>query len=201
MPAAAPRSRQLEATRQPEADQPFRWTRERYDLAVEAGVFTTDDKIELLDGEVVAKMPQNTPHRTATLLVAATLREVFGGGTFVQEEKPIALSETSVPEPDVAVVRGSIRDHVAEHPGPVALPLLVEVADTSLIRDRFHKASLYAEAEIAEYWIVNLKDRVLEVHRDPAGDAYRTKTTLGPDDTVSPLARPQASISVAGLLP
>ena len=195
MSAIAPRVRQLEA------DQRFRWTRERYEQAVETGVFTTDDKIELLDGEVVAKMPQNTPHRTATLLTAAALREAFGDNAFIQDEKPIALSEASEPEPDVAVVRGSIRDYAGEHPGPDALPLLVEVADTSLIRDRFHKASLYAEAGIEEYWIVNLTDRVLEVHRDPAGDAYRTKTTLGPVDSVSPLARPEVSISVADLLP
>lgn len=195
MPATAPRSRQLEA------DQRFRWTRERYDQAVEAGVFTTDDKIELLDGEVVAKMPQNNPHQIATGLVSDALRDGFGSEYHTRDEKAINLSTTSKPEPDVAVVRGSRRDYLKRAPQPTDAALLVEVADTSLIRDRFHKASLYAEAGIAEYWIVNLVDRVLEVHRDPAGDAYRTKMTLGPNETISPLARPETAISVADLLP
>jgi len=195
MPAAAPRVRQLEA------DQRFRWTRERYEQAVETGVFTTDDEIELLDGEVVAHMSQNELHAVTTGLVSDLLRDVFGPEAHPRDEKPIALSDTSEPEPDIAIVRGGRRDYLDGHPQPEAVLLLVEVSGTSLIQDRFRKATLYAEAEIVEYWIVNLTDRVLEIHRDPAGDAYRTKTTLGPDDTVSPLARPEASISVADLLP
>lgn len=195
MPTTASKTCQLEP------EPRFSWTRKRYDLAVEAGIFTNDDKIELLDGEVVAKMPQNTPHRTATLLTATALRGVFGERAFVQEEKPVALSETSEPEPDIAVVRGSIRDYTEDHPGPDALDLLVEVADTSLIRDRFHMASLYAEAEIVEYWIVNLEGRVVEVHRRPVDGTYQMKSTHGPDEVISLVRAPDASINVADLLP
>jgi Uma2 family endonuclease len=177
------------------------WTRERYDRAVNAGVFTPDDEVELLDGEIIEKMPQNNPHRTATLLAGQALRAVFGPDAFAQEEKPIALSDQSEPEPDVAVVRGTIRDHLADHPGPGAILLLVEVADSSLFRDRVWKARLYAAAGVPEYWIVNLPGRVLEIHRDPAGGAYRTKTTHEPGESVTPLARPETSIVVADLLP
>ena len=195
MPTTASRSRQIEA------DQRFRWTRERYEHAVDRGVFTTDDKIELLDGEVVAQMSQNELHAVVTGLVSDVLRGVFGTDAHARDEKPIALSEASEPEPDVAMVRGGRREYLDGHPQPEAVLLLVEVSDTSLIQDRFRKAALYADAGIPEYWIVNLVDRVLEVHRDPAGDAYRTKTTLGPDDSVAPLARPETLISVADLLP
>ncbi len=181
--------------------QPFRWTRERYDEAVNAGVFTPEDQIELLSGEIVEKMPQNNPHRNATLLTGQVLRISFGSAAFIQEEKPVALSDLSEPDPDIAVVRGAVRDYLDDHPGPDALFLLVEIADTSLLRDRVYKARLYAEAGIAEYWIVNLQDRVLEVHRDPSGDAYRTKTTLASGESVTPVHAPEASVAIADLLP
>lgn len=181
--------------------QRFRWTRERYDRMIDAGVLTTEDKVELLEGEIVPKMTQNNPHRTSTLLVGAALRSAFGDDTFVQEEKPIALSEQSEPEPDVAVIRGAIRSYLDDHPGPEAILLIVEVADSSLRRDRTHKALLYADAGIVEYWVVNLVDRVLEVHRDPVGGAYGTKITLTTEDAVSPVRCPDASIPVADLLP
>ena len=185
----------------PESGQRFRWTRERYDRAVETGVFTEDDNVELLGGEVVTKTTQNSAHRTATLLVSQALRPIFGANVFVQEEKPVGLSDRSEPEPDVAVIRGEIRDYVADHPGPDALLLLVEVADTSLRRDRTTKAALYAEAGVAEYWIVNLQSQALEVHRDPAVGTYRTKTTHERGGAVSPVNAPGASVAVADLLP
>ena len=195
MPAVAP------TPPRPDADQRFRWTRARYDQAVETGVFTSEDKIELLDGEIVPKMTQNNPHRTSTLLTGAALRTAFGREAFVQEEKPVALSDQSEPEPDIAVIRGAIRDYLDDHPGPDTILLIVEVAGSSLLRDRIRKARLYAEAGIAEYWIVNLVDHVLEVHREPVGAAYRTKTTYGPEDAVAPLHAPDAQLSVADLLP
>ena len=177
------------------------WTRERYDQAVNAGVLTSDDKVELLDGLIVAKMPQNTPHRTATLLTGAALRVAFGDTAFVQEEKPVALSDASEPEPDIAVIAGTIRDYAKDHPGPDAYRLIVEVSDSSLLKDRIRKSALYADAGVAEYWIVNLRDRELEVYRDPAGGAYRSKATYAPSASVSPLNAPDSSILVSDLLP
>ncbi|HLT45785.1 MAG TPA: Uma2 family endonuclease [Rubricoccaceae bacterium] len=195
MPAVAP------APLRPETGQRFRWTRERYDRAVDAGVLTTADRVELLDGEIVQKMSQNEPHAVSTTLASDLLRSVFGDGFHVRTQLPIALSEVSEPEPDVAVVRGNVRDYLDDHPDPSSIVLLVEVADSSLMDDRVHKAILYADAGITEYWIVNLMDRLLEVHREPVGAAYRTKTTFGPEGTVAPLHAPDARISVADLLP
>ncbi|MDT0630347.1 Uma2 family endonuclease [Rubrivirga sp. S365] len=195
MPVAAPAPPQIE-TPQPH----WVWTREQYDRIVEAGVLGPDDKVELLDGQIVPKMPQNRPHRVATTLVGQALRAVLGTDVFVQEEKPVALSDLSEPEPDVAVVFGSPRDY-DPHPGPKAIALLVEVADSSLLRDRVRKAQVYAEAGIPEYWIVNLQDQILEVHRDPAGGAYGTKATHGRGGAVSPLGAPDATVAVTDLLP
>jgi len=117
-----------------------------------------------------------------------------------------ALDDESEPEPDVAVVPGSFRDYISGHPSrPV---LLIEVSESSLALDRDHKGSLYARAGLADYWIVNLIDRVLEVHREPTPDPaasfawhYQSVEVLGPEASVSPLASPGAHIRVIDLLP
>ena len=173
---------------------------------VEAGVLRPDDKVELLDGQIVPKMSQNEPHAVATGLVSDALRSAFGSGAHPRDEKPLALSDLSEPEPDVVVVRGARRDYLGGHPAPADVLLLVEVADTSLMQDRLRKLPLYAEAGVVECWIVNLQDSVLEVHRDPAGGAYRTgayrtKTTHERGGAVSPVHAPDASVAVADLLP
>ena len=100
-----------------------------------------------------------------------------------------------------AVVRGEARDYLRNHPAPVDTVLLVEVADSSLSYDRTDKLVAYARAGIAEYWILNLVDRVAEVYRDPAGDTYREKVTLGPEEFVAPRGHEADSLVVAELLP
>ena len=134
------------------------------------------------------------------------LRLAFGSGWEVRAQAPLALDDESEPEPDVAVVPGSFRDYVLRHPSqPV---LLVEVSDSSLALDRHHKGSLYARAGVADYWIVNLVEGVLEVFRDAGPDAlapfgwrYRGVTVLGREASVSPLALAGARIRMADLLP
>jgi Uma2 family endonuclease len=189
-----------------ESQRLYRWTRHQYGRLIEHGVLDEDDPIELVDGLLLLKEPQASPHRTSVLLVAKALERAFGEGWFVQTQSPIILDDRSEPEPDVCVVRGSPRDYVASHPRrPV---LIVEVAQSSLRRARGRKAALYARARITDYWIVNLVDRVLEVHREPArpGPArrrwgYASIETLGADTSVSPLAAPEAAVRVADLLP
>ena len=205
MPAVAPRRPTAPGPSQgldvQVAPAPFRWTRARYDRMVEAGVLGPGDKVELLSGQIIDQTFQNEPHAVATGLIADALREAFGTEAHVRDEKPIGLSDDSEPEPDVVVVPGNRRDYLERHPAPSDVLLLVEVAETSLRRDRVWKAALYAEAGVAEYWIVNLPDRVLEVHRDPVGGAYGTKTTLTPGETIEPVHAPDASVAVADLLP
>ncbi len=183
-----------------------RWTRKEYGRLIEAGILDEDDPIELVDGELVVREPQYTPHATATQLVSDVLRGVFGRGWHVRVQLPVALDDDSEPEPDVTVVRGSPRDYLDEHPTRPAL--IVEVAQSRLAFDRQRKSSLYARAGIADYWIVNLVDGVLEVYRRPVRSAsarsgwkYRSLRVLKRGARVSPLAAPKARIPVADLLP
>lgn len=183
-----------------------RWKRVEYERLVEKGVFMPGERVELIDGLLVVAEPQSASHFAAVRLVERALVRAFGEGWDVRAQGPIALDDASEPEPDVAVVRGELRDYVRAHPAdPV---LVVEVALTSVNFDREHKASLYARAGRPEYWIVNLVDRVLEVRREPApspsapyGWDYTTVEVLRPGDSVSPLAAPAAQIAVSDLLP
>jgi Uma2 family endonuclease len=184
----------------------WRMTRVRYDRLVDVGIFGPEDRVELLDGLLVAREPQGERHATVVGLVRAALERAFGRGYHIREEKPIALDEQSEPEPDVAVVPGRLRDYLTAHPSRPAL--VVEVAETSLALDRLRKGSLYARAGVSDYWVVNLVDEVLEVYRDPVrtpsghGDwKYDSVRLLRRHAVVTPLAAPRARIRVAALLP
>ena len=180
--------------------------RVEYELLVEKGFFEPGERVELIDGLLMIAEPQSSYHFTAIRLIELALTRAFGDGWDVRTQGPIALDDTSEPEPDVAVVRGGPRDFAAAHPAePV---LVVEVSLTSFVIDRKYKSSLYARAGRPEYWILNLVDRELEVRRDPAPSAaapygwdYGTLEVLREGDHVSPLAAPGAVIAVADLLP
>ena len=184
-----------------EAVQTYRWTREAFEKLAEVGLIDPDARLELIDGEILQKMsPQSSRHATAVLLVAEALRSVFASPAYtVRVQLPLALGPYSEPEPDVAVVEGTPRRYREAHPSTAVL--VVEVADASLAFDRTRKAALYARAGIPDYWIVNLLDGVLEVHRQPEGDAYRERLVLPSQERVRPLARPEVEIAVAELLP
>jgi Uma2 family endonuclease len=181
------------------AQQPRRWTREEYDRMVEAGILGPEDRVELIEGEILTMSPQKSPHATGVQLAGDVLQEVFGQGFVVRRQLPLALAADSEPEPDVAVVEGRPRDYRDAHPSTAIL--IVEVAETSLIYDRTIKKALYAAAGIPEYWIVNLTGGGLEVYREPLGSDYRSRLILRPDETVSPRVRPEARILAADLLP
>jgi len=183
-----------------------RWKRVEYEQLIESGFFQPGDPIELVGGQLIVAEPQGSSHFAAIRAVEEALRAAFGPGWEVRTQGPIALDEESEPEPDVAVVPGTFRNYVIEHPSrPV---LVVEVSESSLALDREHKGSVYARAGLADYWIVNLVDRALEVYRDPTPDPaapfgwrYRSVEELGREASVSPLARPGVQIRVADLLP
>ena len=182
-----------------------RWTRDEY-YGIAALGFFEGRHVELIEGNVIEMSPMGTAHATAVGLVSDTLRPSLSPGFFDRCQQPLDLAEISEPEPDVAFIAGHRRDYGQSHPDRASL--IVEVSDSSLDYDRKEKASLYAKAGILDYWIVNLVDRCLEVRRDPAPDPaathgfdYATVIVLGPADTLSPLAKPQAVVRVADLLP
>jgi len=183
-----------------------RCSRADYDKMMEAGIFAPGERVELIDGEIVEMSPQHSAHSTAASLSAEALCTAFGAGFDVRTRMPLALDRYSEPEPDVAVVPGSPRDYRDAH--PTTALLVVEVADSTEAYDRDQKGSLYARAGVADYWLLNLRERRLEAYREPVpmpqaryGWGYRSGQRLSPADAVSPLAAPQARIAVADLLP
>jgi Uma2 family endonuclease len=182
------------------------WTRAEYDRLIDLGILDEDEPIELLGGEMVVREPQAGPHATSVQLVQQAIQRLFRKGWTVRQQLPIALDLESEPEPDVCVVPGRPRDYRTNHPTrPV---LVIEVAHDSLLRDRERKGSLYARAGIADYWIVNLREAVVEVYREPARSPrspyrwrYRRIERFGPEAVISPLAAPRARVRVKSLLP
>jgi Uma2 family endonuclease len=183
-----------------------RWARVEYERLVELGVFMPGERLELIDGLLVVREPQGSRHAAAIRRVLAALRAALGDTWQIDSQLPVALDDDSEPEPDVAVVPrdpGAYRD---AHPSHAVL--IVEIAETSYRIDREYKASLYARAGIADYWIVDLVHDTLEVHREPEaspaalyGWRYRSVETLRPPATVTPFVAPGRSIPVAALLP
>ena len=175
-----------------------RWRRAEYDRLVDLGMFD-GERLELLAGALLVSEPQGSSHAAIVDHVGRALAAAFGPGWYPRLHAPLALDEDSEPEPDVAMVPGQPRHYLHAHPSTAAL--IVEVADSSLRLDRRLKAGLYARAGIADYWIVNLVDGVLEVHRAPEAGAYRAVVRLRPPATISPLAAPSAVLAVSDLLP
>ena len=183
-----------------------RWTRDEYDRMADAGILGPEDRVELVGGEIVTMTPQKSRHAAAIQMAIRALRRVFDDTFDVRSQMPLALDAVSEPEPDIAVVAGSPADFINAHPSTAVL--IVEVSDTSLNFDRTTKAAVYARAGLADYWLVNLVDRVVEVRRDPQPSTtgslewhFASVRTFRAGDLVAPLARPDAHIAVADILP
>ena len=185
--------------------RPHRWTREEFLQMIDLGWFP-DKRVELINGEIVEMASQYDLHLAAITACQDALRQVFGTGYWVRVQGSLDLSPHGIPDPDIAVTTGSYRG--ATKTIAKSALLVVEVSESTLPYDRNSKAPLYAAGGIADYWIVNLVQRQLEVYRDPVADStqlfgfrYNSRTILDPVDVVSPLAAPQAQITVADLLP
>ena len=182
----------------------FQLTVEQYHELIRSGALTPSDPVELLEGLLVFKMPKNGPHSTATGKTRRAVEPLLPAGWHYRVQEPITLTD-SEPEPDGAVVRGDLDDYAARHPTPAEVALVIEVADSSLDRDRGTKLRSYARAGIRVYWIVNLIDRRVEVYTDPDPIAaeYRSRSVQVIGETVSvevgghPVGTPQ----VGSLLP
>ncbi|MFO0800227.1 MAG: Uma2 family endonuclease [Gemmataceae bacterium] len=181
-----------------------RFTVAEYHELIRIGVLTTEDRVELIDGYLVNKMPQNDPHASTVQRLTEDLVRLAPPGWRARTQLPITLAD-SEPEPDGALVRGDRRTYDRRKPGPADVGVVIEVADTSLRFDRLVKLEDYARAGIPVYWIVNLVDGQVEVYTDPAATppAYRTRTDFRPGQDV-PLVLDGvavATIPAAELLP
>ena len=146
-----------------------RFTVDEYHQMIQAGVLDEDDDVELLEGWIVPKMARNPTHDgVVSMVMTDVLTPRLPRGWFCRGQSAITTAD-SEPEPDVAVVRGTSRDYLVRHPMPADMALVIEVADSSLSRDRSHKAWIYAAAAVPVYWIINLVDHQIEVYTDPTG--------------------------------
>lgn len=183
-----------------------RWSREEYDRLIDLGVIGEDEHVQLIDGDIIEMAPQNSPHAGTVTWGQETLQGAFGRPYIVRAQSPLALGPSSEPEPDIAVVVRTPDRYTSAH--PTTALLVVEISDSTLAFDRTRKAAVYAAGPIADYWIVNLVDRVVEVYRDPIATpgerqahAYRTVQIYRPGEQLAPLALPGTAIAVDDLLP
>lgn len=182
------------------------WSLAEYYRLIEAGVFD-DQRVELIEGKIV-QMPQHkSPHSVALGIADDAVRAAFGPGHWFRNRLPLHVGGDSAPEPDIAVVPGKAADYAGQD-HPTSALLVIEVSETTLGYDRGTKGSLYARAGIADYWVVNLKGRRLEVYRQPVPDpsrpfgfGYASALVLSPGDVITPLAAPQVSVMVNDFLP
>ncbi len=160
-----------------------RFTAKEYERMIDAGILQEGEPVELLDGLVVQKMPKKPPHRVATGLTRRALESLLPKGWYVDAQEPIHAPDFpgragNVPEPDIAVIRGKTEDYLDDHPPADAVALIVEVADSSLRRDRGLKKQIYAHGRIPEYWILNLAEQQLEIYQRPSGSGRKADYEL-----------------------
>ncbi len=183
-----------------------RWTVAEYHQMIQAGILTEEDRVELIEGWIVPKMPHNPPHDGAVDNARQRIERLLPAGWQTRVQSAITLAD-SEPEPDVVVVPGPASRYYARHPEPHEIAVAIEVADSSLARDRGDKCRAYARAAIACYWIINLVHRQVEVYTDPTGPAaaptYRRRIDYGLADSVPLVVAGQqvALIAVTDLLP
>ena len=161
---------------EPARDPAGLFTAERYFRLVDEGVLEPEDRVELLEGVVVAMAPPNTSHAAAITKVTRSLVGGIGDRAAVRIQLPFIAGMYSVPDPDAAVVPGRADDYTDAHPRSALL--VVEVADSSLQQDRLTKAMIYAAAGVPDYWIANVPGQQIEVHRDPDSAARRYRSII-----------------------
>jgi Uma2 family endonuclease len=183
-------------------DSLFRMTVDQYESLVESGVLD-GQPIELIDGLLVRKMGKKPPHVIACEATRDELLPLVPRGWRLTIEAPIRIPDYDEPEPDLAIVRGTREDYEDHHPGPSDVGLLIEVADTTLDRDRGEKRLAYARGGVATYWIVNLVNRQLEIYTDPSPTGYAQERILKADEQVAVVldGTEIGRIAVSDLLP
>ncbi len=176
-----------------------RITVDEYHRMIEARILGEDEHVQLLSGTLVAMTPQGRPHARVVQRLNRLLVRAVGEDLEVLTQLPLTLLDDSEPEPDLAVVRAEDAQSGEHHPRMAVL--VIEVAGDSLRLDRQSKAVLYARAGIPEYWIANLAEASVEVHRepDPTTGSYRVRTVVRSGETLAPAALPDLGTDVAAL--
>jgi len=175
-----------------------RITVEDYHRMGEAGIFSEDDRVELIEGEVIDMAPIGSKHaNTVDEFVQLIARQLPKKGR-LRVQNPVLLNDGSEPQPDLTIVAN--RSYSAAHPSPEDILLLIEVADTSLEYDRSVKIPLYGRHGIPEVWLVDLESRTVEVFREPSAEGYRALQRHGAGEHLKPLALPEIDVDLTEVL-
>lgn len=182
------------------------WTVQEYHRLGELGILASPERTELIAGQIILMVAKGTPHVVTLQLLASHLAEQLGAeqlsrSTLIRTQDPIHLDNASEPEPDLVIVNGGILNYVDRHPQPADIHLVVEVADSTLKYDCEVKNQLYARASIAEYWVVDVKNRQVHIFRDPMPTGYTSQLIVSEPQSVSPLAFAGIVLSIASILP
>jgi Uma2 family endonuclease len=179
------------------------WTRAEYEDLYKSGLLD-DQRLELVEGELINKMGKNRPHVSGVAMLLHWLMSVFGA-RLVLQESPINVAPednpTNEPEPDLVVLSRDLSAFASDNPGPRDLQLVVEVANITLGFDLKTKAGLYARAGIVEYWVFDTAGRRMIVHRDPREGAYTSVAAYAAEESVAPLAAPESLLRISDLFP
>lgn len=179
--------------------EPGRYTAAQYFGLVERGLLCPDERVELLDGLIVAMPPQTPPHAGTIAVLDDLLQTRLGADMHVRVQLSLQVATSTVPEPDLAVVPGLPTAYFTHH--PTSALLVIEVAQSSVAQDRLTKAAVYAAASIPEYWIVNLRDGVVEWFAEPRGGVYRRSGTALRGQVLSSAVLTGPPIAVDEVLP
>jgi len=180
--------------------KPHLFTVADYYRMAEMGLFHDTPRVELIQGQIIDMAAIGSPHFGMVNRLNRLLVPLVGARGLVSVQNPVRLDGGSEPQPDVSVLKPRADDYETGAPGPGDVLLLIEVADTSLDFDRSVKAPLYAGSGIAEYWIVNLAERVVEVHREPTGGRYALVRPAGLGDILDLLMLPGLALAATDLL-
>ena len=178
-----------------------RFTVDEYRRMGEAGILGEDDRVELLDGEIVQITPIGSRHAACVDRVVDCFRTLPADRAIIRVQSPIRLSDRSAPEPDVTLLRRRADFYDDRLPGPEDVLLIVEVAETSVDYDRDRKLPLYARAGVAEVWLLDIPARQIHACLDARSGTYRSVRRYKAGEELAPAAFPELRVRVSDLLP
>ena len=177
-----------------------RFTVDEYYQMARAGILHEDDRVELIEGEILEMTPIGRRHAAGVMRISSLFWERFRDGAAISVQNPVWLDARNEPQPDVALLRPRVDFYEAGLPGPADVLLIVEVAETSAALDRRVKLPLYARCGIPEVWLVEMSKQTVTAHRDPGPGGYKTVWTVRRGEAIAPLAFPDRELAVADML-
>lgn len=198
---AASRTARDRARSKAERPTPWTFTVDEWERLIAAGVFRDGERVELIEGEIIAMPPMYSPHAACILWLAEFFIRRLPPDLQARVQLPLRLSSRSEPQPDIAIVRRRADNYRSGHPTGDGTPLIVEVSDSTLSYDRRVKAPLYARARVPDFWIVDLRHRVVEVHQHPTDGQYLNTANVRAGDTLITPFLPDVVLAIDEMLP